>query len=137
MPRKKSVLHGWQLKVAAIAVAAALWLRVELGPLPSGTGRFSRDVPVFVPVRGSIPAGFVLAGDLHADPRRVRVTGSGNALMQIDSIPLEAIDVTGVRVAGWHRAHVDIDALPGDLNVEPPYVDIFVPVVPATEQAVQ
>ena len=137
MPRQKSVLHGWPLKLAAVAVAAALWLRVELGPLPSGTGSFSRDVPVFVPVHGAIPGGFVLAGTLRADPRRVRVTGSGTALMQLDSVPLEAIDVSNVREAGWIRAHVDVEALPRDVNVEPPYVDIFVPVVPASEAQAQ
>ena len=131
------MLHGWPLKLAAIAVAAALWFRVELGPLPSGTGEFSRDVPVFVPMRGTIPNGFVLAGSLRADPRRVRVTGSGTALMQLDSIPLEPVDVSVIREASWHRAHIDVSALPSDLHVEPPYVDVFVPVVPAAERAAE
>lgn len=88
----------------------------------------TRLVPVSVRTTGTLPEGLELAGPLRIDPPAVRVSGSGERLAALDSIRLQAIDLSRIRYPSALTLPIDSSALAG-LVFSPRSVEVYVPVV--------
>lgn len=89
----------------------------------------SRLVPVAVRTRGRVAQGLVLATPPRSDPRSVRISGPVGEVNRHDSVPLEPLDLSGIRGSGSRSVAVDTSGLDA-IVVEPLEVVVHIQVEP-------
>lgn len=90
----------------------------------------TRVVPVAIRTTGAVPPGFTLHPEgIHADPAEVRVSGPQRRIAQIDSVPLEPVNLSRIMGPSAVRVDVNRSALPRDLIVSPGEVRLYVPIM--------
>lgn len=93
----------------------------------------SRTLPVRVTTRGDLPEGLALALPIRTTPTTVEVRGPARTLMDLDTVPLLPVDLSGLRSATNVPATVDTLALE-DFRVSPTEVNVMLRVVPTDSQ---
>lgn len=88
----------------------------------------SRVVPLSIGLIGEPPAAYELAGPVTLDPPSVRATGPSRLLAELDTIRLEAVDLT--QRIGTDTITLRIDQVPGGIAVDPLDVRVIVPLRP-------
>lgn len=88
----------------------------------------SSTLPVKVPTRGEIGAGFALVTPINTNPAVLVVRGPEGRLAEIDSVPLLPVDISGLRSTTNVPTRVDTAAIPG-LTVVPEEVNVILRVV--------
>lgn len=89
----------------------------------------SNPLPVAVRFTGSLPEGFELVRPVNTNPALVEVRGPAGHVRSLDSVPLLAVDITGLRSTTNVPTSVDTTALAG-LSVSPQEVNVILRVVP-------
>lgn len=101
-------------------------------------------VPLAVRMGGDLPEDLALAALPTMNPDFVRVSGPSSQVQALDSVPLEPLDLSGVRTSGSRRVAVDTTGLSGTVispgNVELSFtveerVETSVPGVPVVPPA--
>ena len=93
------------------------------------------SLPASVRTRGTLPAGLALAGPPRVEPSGVQIAGPADRLAQMDSVPLEVVDLGSVDSADARMVSVDTSALEG-LEVVPAGVSVSFPVESEVERVV-
>jgi len=92
-------------------------------------------LPLSVRTRNDFPDGLALAQPLAPTPGVIRVRGPARLIEDLDSIPLEALDLSTVTESGLHSVEVDTTGL-GNLNVDPNSATVAVLLEPAVERVI-
>jgi len=93
------------------------------------------SLPLAVRTRGELPEEWALATPLGLSPPLVRVRGPARILEGLDSIPLEPLDLDGVRESRIYRVRVDTSGL-GRVTVEQQTADIAIRLDRSAERSV-
>lgn len=83
----------------------------------------SRTLPVRVRLEGEVAQGYELADSITTNPATVDVRGPADIVMRLDSVPLVAVDISGLRSTTNVPARVDSAAL-GPVRVSPAEVNV-------------
>jgi YbbR domain-containing protein len=94
----------------------------------------TRAYPVRVRTVGDLPAGYELALSPTTSPARVQVRGPVRILDQLDSVPLEPVDLSGLRSTTNVPAGIDTVGL-GPARVSPQEVNVILRVTPVEREA--
>jgi YbbR domain-containing protein len=116
--------NGSALVVEDISPAS---VRLRLQPTLSSL------VPLRVRTVGALPDGMALAAPLGLNPQVARVRGAAPRVRGLDSISLEALDLTSVSASGIYNVAVDTAGLAG-VTVSPMTATIGLRLEPATER---
>jgi YbbR domain-containing protein len=90
----------------------------------------TRAFPVRVRTVGELPEGYELAGPTTTTPASVRVRGPARVLDQLDTVPLEPIDISALRTTTTVPARVDTVGL-GPAQPSPAEVNVVLRVGPS------
>lgn len=93
----------------------------------------SRTVPVQIRTSGDLPAGLALALPLNTNPAAVEVRGPASELSALDSVPLEPVDLSGIRSTTNVPTSVDTAGL-AEFVFDPSEVNVVLRVVPTDSQ---
>lgn len=93
----------------------------------------TRTLPVRVTTQGNLPAGLALALPINTNPSVVEVRGPRTTLARLDSVPLNPVDLSGLRSTTNVPTTVDSAALEG-FRVNPREVNVILRVVPVDSQ---
>jgi YbbR domain-containing protein len=93
----------------------------------------SKTLPVQVRTRGDLPDGYALALPINTNPATVEVRGVAAALAILDSVPLQPVDLTGIRSTTNVPTAIDTRGLDG-LTFSPDEVNVVLRVLPADSQ---
>ena len=88
----------------------------------------SRTLPVLVRTTGSLPDGYSLVTPVSTNPAVVMARGTRQQLADVDSIPLEPVDLSGLRSTTNVPTRVDTAAVSG-LRIVPGEVNVILRVV--------
>jgi YbbR domain-containing protein len=89
----------------------------------------TRSFPVRVRTVGELPQGYELAQAPTTTPAQVQLRGPVTLLDQLDSVPLEPVDISGLRSTTNVPASIDTLAL-GRVRVSPQEVNVLLRVAP-------
>lgn len=87
----------------------------------------SRDIPVSLPTRGTLPAGVRFTGPVEVEPGAIRVSGPRRRLARLDSVRLPPLDLVHLTDTTAIEMEIDTAGLAG-LLVRPTSVRVRVPV---------
>lgn len=116
---------------SGLVVEAILPATVQLRFEPTD----STALPLSVRVRNELPEGLSLAQPLGLTPPVVRVRGPSRMVEDLDSIPLEPLDLSAVDRSGQYTVAVDTAGL-GGLVVEPTGATLSVFLEPTVERVI-
>ncbi len=88
----------------------------------------TRLVPIAVGLIGAPVPGFELTGRVAVEPPAVRATGPGLVIEQLDTLRVEAIDLT--QLTDTDTLTRVIQDLPQGVSIDPPAVRVIVPIRP-------
>ena len=94
----------------------------------------SKTLPVRIRPAGDLPAGLALALPLNTNPAAVEVRGPAAELAGLDSVPLEPVDLSGIRSTTNVPTPVDTTGL-AELAFDPSEVNVVLRVAPVDSQA--
>jgi len=117
---------------AGVTVESLSPLTIEVSFEPSTT----RNVRVWTPLRGRLPASLALSSPLATSPTTVEVRGPQSRVRGLDSIPLVPLDLDAVRESGAFSLAVDTAGL-GGATVQPATVMVGVRVEPVVERVLE
>ena len=92
-----------------------------------------RELPVYLPIRGRLPAGLALSGPVLLDPGTVRVSGPRRRVASFDSVPLPLLDLGHLTDTTTIRMDIDTAAL--GLQIQPSSVRVRIAIGPAAPPA--
>lgn len=92
----------------------------------------TRSVGVRVRTTGELPSGYRLERPVYTNPPLVQVRGPARLVMRLDSVPLQPVDLSGLRSTTNVPASVDTAAL-GSIEVSPQEVNVVLRIVPARD----
>jgi hypothetical protein len=96
----------------------------------------TRSVRLWTPLHGRLPATLALSSPLAISPTMVDVRGPQGRVGELDSIPLQPLDLEGVRESGAFELAVDTSGL-GGATVRPASVMVGVRVEPVVERVLE
>ncbi len=93
------------------------------------------SVPILVRATGTLPSGLAMAGSPEAHPAEVRLTGRASRVEEVDSVPLEVVDLAEVHSSDFQVIPVDTTGL-SELQLTPTVVSVRFPVETEVERVV-
>lgn len=91
------------------------------------------DLPVALRLGGELPSDLALARSPAPEPEQLRVLGPESRVLELDSVPTQALDLTTVNGSGRQRVQVDTGAVRG-VHVQPPAIEVELEVVERVER---
>ena len=145
--------EGTSLRIQLDSVSAAdtvVQLRRDWVVLGSGSGLVVEDIepasvrlvlqptlstllPLRVRTTGQLRAGLALAAPVGLDPQVVRLRGAARRVRELDSVPLEPLDLGDVEASGVYTVSVDTTGL-GDLTLTPGIARLGIRLEPVMER---
>lgn len=89
----------------------------------------TRTVPVRIRIIGELPSGYRLERPVNTNPPVVQLRGPARLVMQLDSVPLLPVDISGLRSTTSVPASVDMAAI-GPIRVSPEEINVVLRIVP-------
>jgi YbbR domain-containing protein len=89
----------------------------------------TRTLPLRVRFVGEVEEGFEIVGPVDTNPSTVEVRGPVRLVMELDSVPLIPVDISGLRSTTNVPVRVDSVAL-GPIRASPPEVNVVLRVTP-------
>lgn len=110
-----------EIQPTTVRLALETIRRVELPPAPR--------------LGGELPEGLALTARPAVMPAELRVFGPESRVAALDSVPLQSLDLSGIRASGVHTVLVDTTSLRG-VQVQPSQVEVEIRVADRVERLV-